>query len=454
MASLPTSQQLAEWLANHKNDLVGAALAVISNDGQIESATIGRLCIDKGKVVNTSTPFMLGSICKVLTATLVLQLVEQGKIGLDDSIVKWLPETKRLYPRSNPEASIRQILGHTGGLVDLFEPVKDLDDAVAKLAAQGLVANPGEIVSYSNAGYMLLGALLERITACDWKSMLRSRILDPLQPQPIGVVVDTETKKSEPGKSAASVDPPPAEDPPVAEDHVRSPDGTFTQQLMWPRFSGLFAAAGTVTAASVIDSAALLRGVLWGNILTLSSRREMAALQYRLPGPSLWCEGWGLGWSVVDAGRGLLGHMGGSSTFMLGSREMGKGVVFLSNTANGALVGRQLALRALGFEETQIPAMIRTPIMDGNPVDKFRGRYGIPVFFCDILASDDEPGNLLVKSSLEQGETAALQHVSGSTFIGALMSIPTEFTFVFRPGDTEARYLHAGFRALTRIPDN
>lgn len=336
MPDLPTSQQLAAWLTSDQDHLVGAAMAVISSDRQMQSATFGHLSIDQIDEVEASTPFMLGSICKAFTATLVLQLVEQDKIRLDDSIVKWLPETKRLYPRPGPEASIRQLLGHSGGLVDLFEPAWDLDDAVAKLAAQGLLADPVEVMSYSKAGYVLLGALLERVAGCGWEELFRARILDSLQLGTGGIVVDTEMDISKAETSANTGDDAiNVNGPFVAEDHVRSPDGTFTRQRMWPHFSGLFAAAGTVSAASIVDAAALLRALLWGDILTQASRREMSTLQHRLPGSSLWCEGWGLGWSVVDAGRGLVGHMGGSSTFVLGSRDMGRAVVFLSNTANG-----------------------------------------------------------------------------------------------------------------------
>lgn len=74
--------------------------------------------------------------------------------------------------------------------------------------------------------------------------------------------------------------------------------------------------------------------------------------------------------------------------------------------------------------------MIQTPAADGIPVGRFQGRYGISIFFCDVSVSEDELETLLIKSSLEQGEPAPLRHVSGTTYVGELMLIPTEFTFV------------------------
>lgn len=451
MASIPTSQQLGEWLAEYKSELAGAALAVISKDGNIEKATIGHPNVEKAEEVDCTTPFMLGSVCKVLTATLVYQLVQQGKISLDDSIVNWLPETTQLYSNSRYNASIRQLLGHSAGLVDIFEPVEDLDDVVAKLANHGLLAEPGDIVSYSNASYMLLGALLERITGSTWGALVQSRILDLMQPPLAGVVLDIGKRSSEVSNLRDPFDP---EDPPVAEDYVPGPDGTFTRQMMWPRWSGLFAAAGTLTAASIADSATLLGSLLWGDLLAPTSRSDMQTVQYRLPGPSLWCEGWGLGWSVIDSSTGLVGHMGGSSTFMLGSVEMGKAAVFLSNTANGALIGRDLALRALGLNETRIPPIVSASNAEAIPVARLHGRYGTAAFFVEVSASVDEPGKLLAKASLDEGDPIVLEKLLDSTFTGKLMSFPTEFTFVPGPDGTDVKYLHVGFRALARITEN
>ncbi|KAH7152977.1 beta-lactamase/transpeptidase-like protein [Dactylonectria macrodidyma] len=447
MSAIPTSQQLGEWLADHKGELAAAGLAVISKDGHIEKATIGFYDAVEGEAVTSNTPFMLGSICKVLTATLVCQLVEEGKISLDDPIAKWLPETGQLYSKSRCTASIRQILGHSGGLVDLVEPVENLDDLVAKLVNQGLLAEPGEIVSYSNAGYMLLGALLKRVTGCDWETLVQSNVLDLLQSPVVNVVLDVSKRPS----GGRLRDPLRAEDPPIAEDHIPGLNGTFTRQMMWPRWPGLFAATGTVTAASITDSVTLLGSLLWGDLLPPSSRREMQSVEYRLPGPSLWCEGWGLGWSVIDSSRGLVGHMGGTSTFMLGSVEMGKAVVFLSNTANGALVGRKLACRALGIDSARIPEVVTSSSSDLIPGSHLCGRYGTPAFFVEISVSIDDPGRVLAKSNLDSGDPTAIEKLSGSTFTGRLMSLPTEFTFVPNTEGTDFQYLHVGFRALVKI---
>ncbi|KAH7141179.1 hypothetical protein B0J13DRAFT_676183 [Dactylonectria estremocensis] len=294
---------------------------------------------------------------------------------------------------------------------------------LAQAAQQGLLAEAGEIVSYSNAWYMLLGALLKRVAECDWETLVQLNILDLLRPPVVNVVLDASKRPSE-GRLRDPLRP---GGPPVAEDYVPGPN------------------------ASIADSATLLGSMLWGDLLTPSSRREMQSVEYRLPCPSLWCESWDRGWSVIGSGRGLVGHMGGTSTFMLGSVEMGKAVVFLSNTANGALVGWKLALRAPSLDGRQIPESVTTSGSDSIPESRPCGRCGTPAFFFEVSVSDDGTGRALAKSDLDSGDPEVIEKLSGSTFTGKLMSLPIELTLVSNIEGTGVQYLHAGFRALTKI---
>ncbi|KAH6975520.1 hypothetical protein BKA56DRAFT_619026 [Ilyonectria sp. MPI-CAGE-AT-0026] len=224
---------------------------------------------------------------------------------------------------------------------------------------------------------------------------------------------------------------------------------------MWPRWPGLFAVAGTLTAASIAGSATTFLGSLpWGGLHAPTSRSEMQTVQYRLPGPSLWCEGWGLGWSIIDSSLGLVGHMGGSSTFMLGSVEMGKVAFFLSNTANGAPIGRDLVLRALGLNETRILPNFAASNAEAIPAARFQGRCGTAAFFVEVSASADDPTKVLGKPRLDRGDPIALEKLLDSTFTGKLMSFLAELNFMLGPDGTDVKYLHVGFRALTRITEN
>jgi CubicO group peptidase (beta-lactamase class C family) len=451
MVDLPKSEQLHEWLSEHAEDLVGAAFAILSIDGSTEVAVAGRPDIENAEEVTVSTSFMLGSTIKVLTAALVCRLVEKGELSFDDSIAKWLPETKAIFGQYASEATIRQLLSHSGGIVDYFEPVDGLTDLVTKLAKVELVGPPGKIISYSNAGYMILGALLEKVTGRSWDTLARSEVLDPLKLSHFYLGSTTGQNTVVPGNKST-----------IAEDHVRGSDGKFQKgMMMWPRFPGIFAAAGTTASASIEDGMLLFRELLWPGSpgvlgLQQATYLEMQKVQQQMPGPSVLCEGWGLGWSIIDSDRGIIGHMGGTSTFVLASMELGKAAIFLSNTANGARIGRALAFRAIGLADPLVPSLLPRSLAVSGSLADYEGRYASPVLSYDVSCSSEGPTKLLAISSLDAAKVITLEHISGSTYLGSFAGFPTEFTFLREDAleKLRVRYLHVGIWALVRVSED
>jgi CubicO group peptidase (beta-lactamase class C family) len=126
------------------------------------------------------------SLAKAFTATAVMMLVEEGKIGLDDKIAKYLPEAPSLWN----EVTIRRLLTHTSGLRDYFgedgDPTIDLhrgfteDELVRGFAAQTMRFPTGEKWSSCNAGYVILGVVIHRVTGKFWLDFVKERIFDPL----------------------------------------------------------------------------------------------------------------------------------------------------------------------------------------------------------------------------------------------------------------------------------
>lgn len=480
----PTPAELAGWLNPHASELAGGALAVVSPDGHISIATVGVPNInDENEKVTPKTPFMLGSIVKVLTALLITQQVGEGKLSLDDSVFKHIPHARTMFSSSGsgsePDPTLRHLLTHSSGLVDLFEPVQDLEDFISKMSKHELLAPPGEVVSYTNAGYVLLGAVLSKVTGLDWTALVQTRIIDKLNQRssedsnPIKMELDITAQDSAPRS-------------PIAEDHIINPSTKLPMQTpLWPRLPGLFSPAGTTTAATVRDTATLFHSILptinpstseengqnTGRGLDLllpdrSLQQELRKLQIGLPGPSAFCDGWGLGWCVVDAARGLVGHMGASSNIIIGDVNTGALACFLSNTASGAMIGRELALQALGVEsvnslETARLSQPQPADLDPKLIQSIIGSYGNPPFLMEVLKASeglsDAAGGLALKSAMDaSGEPAPLVHVSGLTFKGELMSMPADFTFVRDAdnvggkGDSGVRYLHAMLRVLPK----
>jgi CubicO group peptidase (beta-lactamase class C family) len=127
------------------------------------------------------TQYRLGSITKTLTATMVMQLRDEGFFALDDLLYRHLPGT--------PVGSVtlRQLLGHVSGLQR--EPDGawwerraggDVDQLLAELAPEKLAGPPFSAFHYSNLAYGLLGAVLERVTGDSWATLVGKRVLDPL----------------------------------------------------------------------------------------------------------------------------------------------------------------------------------------------------------------------------------------------------------------------------------
>jgi CubicO group peptidase (beta-lactamase class C family) len=138
-----------------------------------------------GAPVVRSTLFQLGSITKVYTATLVMQAVQAGLIGLDEPVRSQLQEFSVADPGATIEITPRHLLTHTSGiegdhLIDTGWNPDALTRYVATLAGLGQVHPTDEAYSFCNTGYGVLGRLLEVATADDFDTVLRRRLTRPL----------------------------------------------------------------------------------------------------------------------------------------------------------------------------------------------------------------------------------------------------------------------------------
>jgi CubicO group peptidase (beta-lactamase class C family) len=127
------------------------------------------------------TQYRLGSITKTMTATMVMQLRDEGFFALDDLLYRHLPGT----PVGG--ITLRQLLGHVSGLQrepdgPWWERATggDVDQLLAELAFDKLAAPPFRSYHYSNLAYGLLGAVLQRVTGEAWSDLAGKRVLDPL----------------------------------------------------------------------------------------------------------------------------------------------------------------------------------------------------------------------------------------------------------------------------------
>jgi CubicO group peptidase (beta-lactamase class C family) len=167
------------------------SLAVVKNGDVVKAKGYGLANIELNAPATPDTVYQLQSITKTFTATGIMMLVEEGKIGLDDKINQHLDN----LPESWSSVTVRQLLSHTSGIKDFInEPTVNLrldatpDEIVKSLADKPLNFPPGERFKYSNTGYQLLGMIIHKITGKEWGAFLHERIFEPLGMQDTRVI--------------------------------------------------------------------------------------------------------------------------------------------------------------------------------------------------------------------------------------------------------------------------
>ncbi len=162
----------------------GAVLAAEGGEVLYESA-FGMANRELGVPNTTDTRFRIASISKPFTTVLVLQMVEDGKLSLDDTLAELLPG----YSGEGADRiTVEQLLTHTAGLVG-ESSVEDLDDIerhrwtkeelLKLVAGYPLASRPGQRYRYANFGYLLLAAILEEVSGKTYAELLEERICGP-----------------------------------------------------------------------------------------------------------------------------------------------------------------------------------------------------------------------------------------------------------------------------------
>ena len=171
----------------HKYQQFNGSALVAENGKVIYKGGFGFANMEWNIPNTPDTKFRLGSITKQFTATLTMQLVEQGKIKLDAKISDYLPDYRKDI---GEKVTIHQLLTHTSGIPSYTgqpgflenvsrNPYK-VDDFVKKYASGNLEFEPGSKYSYNNSGYFLLGAIIEHVTGKSYEQVLQENIFDPV----------------------------------------------------------------------------------------------------------------------------------------------------------------------------------------------------------------------------------------------------------------------------------
>ncbi|MCS7475721.1 serine hydrolase domain-containing protein [Umezawaea endophytica] len=279
-----------------RHHVVGAGLAVAVGDDTAVAAS-GVLNLRTGAPATADSVFQIGSITKIWTTTLAMQLVDEGLLDLDAPLVTYLPDFRVLDEETTASVTARHLLNHTSGIAGDFFPYTgrgddNLSRFVTEMADLAASHPLGATMSYSNAGFSLLGRLVEVLRGATWDEVLREHLLDPL------------------GLDAAGTLPEEALLWGAAVGHI---GGEVTPQWGLPRCIG---PAGLIHARAA-DLLAFARLHLADGVtatgrrlLSADSAAAMRRAEVAIPEP--WTSGShvGLGWMLFDWGTPVYGHDG------------------------------------------------------------------------------------------------------------------------------------------------
>lgn len=454
-------EDLPRLAAAHEVPGVSVAMLV---DGQVVEGTAGVVNLRTGVEVTPDSLFMIQSITKVWTATLVMQLVDDGLVELDSPVRAYLPGFRTADESASARITVRHLLSHTGGFEgDIWTATTAGEDALQRFvedvvccAAQH--ALPGEMYSYCSAGYGVLGRLVEVLRTTSYAAALRRHLAGPLGIEELAFCADEALAFR------------------TAIGHARSsPDAALQPLKVWAVMPPSNPAAGNQLAMSsraliAFASMHLADGVApdGARLLSSASARAMRQRQVDHPAAIGACGGQGLGW-MLSKRCAVIEHGGdaiGVAALLRMVPEQGLAVAMLTNGGAADPLADSLLDPLLSDLAGIEPApKMPSPTADVRAPDprRYLGRYQTRPTVQEVTLDDDGRLWLTVSErneALTMAETAGipvhpqryeLRQVQGDTFaltdpsgaaVGACEFIGTDAT-------GRARFLHTG-RAAPR----
>ena len=177
------------------------SLSVFQNGESIYQKAIGYADVDRKIKATATTQYRVGSISKLFTATLVMQLVEEGKLSLQTKLSEFYPQ----LPNAD-QITVQQLLQHESGLFNITETPdfkewmrkeRSKEELLARIINNGSKFLPGEKAEYSNTNYILLTFIVEDVEKNSFPEILNKRIIKPLRLKNTYYLKSTKTGKAE-----------------------------------------------------------------------------------------------------------------------------------------------------------------------------------------------------------------------------------------------------------------
>jgi D-alanyl-D-alanine carboxypeptidase len=331
------------------------AMARIDDRGAVHRITEGLANRETGRAITTADRFRIGSVTKTFSTVVLLQLVDEGRLGLDDTVGSHFPGLV------DERITVRHLLSHRSGLHDYtnemfnltvpgFEEVRNRVFTYRELLdlslAKPLTVTPGAAYSYSNTNFVVVGMLIEKLTGNPVATEYRKRITDPLDLDDTRYVhPDTAL----PGRHVKGY---------LRPDEAGAPLVDSTRQTVsWAQSAGAI-------VSSPRDLNTFFSALLRGRLTSGEQLRQMTAFQ---PYTTTQAYGLGLRSRKLSCGTTVYGHTGtvqGYYTTSYTSADGARSITAMANTSNNGTVLNILP-RTLEAAFCGKPAPVAAPAADG-----------------------------------------------------------------------------------------
>lgn len=455
-ATMPTLKTRLGELA-YACGVPGASLAVWAK-GELSEVATGVVNLETCVPTTTDTLFQIGSITKLYTAALCLQLVEEGKLALDEPIRTWLPDFRVADTEVSAHLTLRHLLAHTSGIEgDFFNDAGRGEDRIERfvsmLGSLGQLHQMGAMFSYCNSGFVIAGRLIEVAGGEIWDKAIRRRIAKPL------------------GTPAFSTLPEQAMRYLTAIGHLGERGNLFVTPVAFLAPSN--APVGTTPMARARDVVAFARMLMAAGVAPNGTRILSEASVRAMHETNVVCprrmniDAIGLAtflWDWDGDGRyETFGHDGstiGQAAWLRYHPESGTAVALLTNGGNGKGLAQELTGEIFrtyaGLTPSAPPAPVARLELD---LALYEGRYANAMETIEVTAEDGR----LVATTTPSADFAVisggsdkrvdLAPVDAGLFVGTQpgMTVPATYHFLERDARGRPTYLQAGVRAHRRM---
>lgn len=404
----------------------GGAVAIVREGEVVYLRAFGRTSAEEGIPVTPDTLFRLGSTTKMMTALVALDDAAAGRLDLDAPVRTYVKDLHAALGK----VTLRQLLTHSAGMAEGKPSVESPDDAalgkmVLGWGKEAIFAPPGDVFSYTSPGYWLAGYVLERIHGKPYADVMREQLFAPL------------------GMARSTLRPLEAITRPLAQGHEG--EGTDLKVVRPMAENTAQYPAGSVFSTAR-ELAAFAAALLDGRpVLSAGAVRQFFTADVPLPGGDGARYGFGLV-SYPLAGTPVFEHGGvrrGYGSHIRFFPEKRGAIVLLTNR-NGITLGKareRITASVFGLTEPPPPEKKEMPALTAAEARRYTGTYTHKELARATVLWD---GRQLV---LEAEGEQTLTRARGDTFRTAEGE---EVTFVFKPGEARARYLHRDLLSSVR----